>query len=117
MTMVTCSNTCNVKENAQFISEKERLRNIIWLFLHPLTTFLDLTPSEEKESLCREDAHEDPVSPKAGSEEEISPNSTSNVVVSRECLDNFMKQLLKLEESLNKLELEQRSQIKNLTTE
>lgn len=70
--------------------------------------FLDLTPSEEKESLCKEDAHEDPVSPKAGSEEEISPNSTSNVVVSRECLDNFMKQLLKLEESLNKLELEQK---------
>ncbi|QHS76043.1 Atg19p [Saccharomyces paradoxus] len=70
--------------------------------------FLDNMDSKEKETLCREATHEDLAPPKAAPEREINSNSTTSVVVSRKCLDNFTKQLFKLEKSLNKLELEQK---------
>ena len=55
------------------------------------------------------DVHEEPSSPEAAPRKEINPNAKDSVVVPRECLDSFTEQLFKLEESLNKLELEQKA--------
>ncbi|CAI4050867.1 Atg19p SKDI_15G0770 [Saccharomyces kudriavzevii IFO 1802] len=76
--------------------------------------FLDNVVLEKKENSCKKDSHEGPTGPEritseSAPDEQISSHLTANVLVPRETLDRFTEQLFKLEESLNDMELKQKS--------
>ncbi|CAI4052588.1 hypothetical protein SUVZ_15G0730 [Saccharomyces uvarum] len=66
--------------------------------------FLDKQVPEEKGNSSGVYNHK-----RATSSEAISPDSIAGVMVPRECLNSFTEQLSRLEESLNKMELEQKA--------
>lgn len=66
--------------------------------------FLDKQVSEKKENSSTVYTHE-----RATSSEATTPDSTAGVMVPRECLNSFTEQLSRLEESLNRMEVEQKA--------
>ncbi|CAI1707582.1 hypothetical protein SEUBUCD646_0O00790 [Saccharomyces eubayanus] len=71
--------------------------------------FLDKRVSGEKENSSIVYNHETATSSEAKSSEATTTESTAGVIVPRECLNSFTEQLSRLEESLNKMELEQKA--------
>lgn len=66
--------------------------------------FLDKQVSEKKENSSTVYTHE-----RATSSEATTPDSTAGVMVPRECLNSFTEQLSRLEESLSRMEVEQKA--------